>query len=367
MFTVAIVGIGLIGGSLGAAIRNAHPEWRVIGINRSPAPLEYALEHGMISEKASLEEGVAQADLIFIATPVSSIIPLVEKIAEHCRGGAVITDVGSTKAEVVRQAEDILKDKANFVGGHPMAGSEKTGPEAARADLFRNAFYLLTPTENTDAQALRTVHSTISSLGALVLALDPEEHDRTIAVISHVPHFASVCLVEVADRYIRKSQDLIQIAAGGFRDMTRIAAGDPQMWLDIALANKDAVSQGLHELSGRLTGWAQMIEQGDSELMLDLLRQAQTARLSLPHVKQEDLEDLYELSIDVPDRPGVLSDVTVTIGSLGINIENIEIVHSPEKMTGTMILIILGRSAAEKAAAALQEKSYTLTFGKVYD
>lgn len=366
MQTVAIIGIGLIGGSLAAALRATHPDWRIIGINRSPEPLQYAMEHGIISESADSVAAAGDADLIFIATPVGMIVEFIAKVAGVCKPSAIITDVGSTKAVIVEEAERALAGKARFIGGHPMAGSEKTGVEAARSDLFNKAYYLLTPTDNTDPEAFQALHQVISGLGAYVLALSPAEHDKTMAAISHVPHFTSACLVEVAEKYVKKSRDLMQIAAGGFRDMTRVAAGDPKMWCDIAMANRGAISDGLRELSVELARLGEMIAQGKSENIIALLRDAQKSRLSLPHVKQEDISDLYQLSIDVPDRPGVLSEVTVTIGTIGINIENIEIVHSTEKLTGTLILLILGEEPARKASQALKEHGFEISLSLAY-
>lgn len=367
MQTIAIVGLGLIGGSLAAALRESHPDWEIVGINRSSEPLVYALNNDIVTRTTqSIEAGIADADLIFVATPVGMIIPMIERIAKACKPGAIVTDVGSTKAAIVFEAEKILGDNAHFVGGHPMAGSEKSGVEAARSDLFKNAFYILTPTDKTDTEALRKVHQIVSGLNAYVLALSPGEHDRTIAAISHVPHFTSACLVEVAQRYISKSKDLMQIAAGGFRDMTRIAAGNPGMWCDIAMANRTAISEGLMELASEISQTARDIEAGDAAAITDLLKRAQETRLNLPHVKAKDIKELYQVSIDVTDRPGVLSDVTVEVGKLGVNIENIEIIHSTEKMTGTLLLLIIGEESATRARDALQDRGYDVTVSRAY-
>ena len=233
--TVAIVGVGLIGGSFAAALKKSGHLPRVTGIDTDPLGLEWALSHGLI-DAASLPDGLGAqewlgpegADLVVLATPTSHVVQWIERLAVAGYRG-VVTDVASTKSSIISAAEKSLTGRAAFVGGHPMAGSERSGVEAADPDLFRGAYYLLTPSSSTDLDAYRRVHALVSEFGCRVISVDPTAHDEAVAIVSHVPHVAASALVDLAASHSGKDGELLRLAAGGFKDTTRIAAGSPDL------------------------------------------------------------------------------------------------------------------------------------------
>jgi prephenate dehydrogenase len=247
----------------------------------------------------------------------------------------VITDVGSVKAPIVATVDD-----ARFVGGHPMAGSEQEGVEGSDEAMFTGAVWVLTPTEHTDPEAYALVHSTVSALGADVLTLAPSDHDQVVAMISHVPHLTAVTLMGLAAARADEQSAILRLAAGGFRDMTRIAAGHPGIWPDICAENRDAICAVLDDLVGRLES-------------------AREARLNLPSTVSRS-EDLVELRVGIPDEPGQLAAVTSSATELGVNIYDIEIAHSVEGARGVLILVV-DQAAAVAFAAALEERGYHVT------
>lgn len=355
---VAILGAGLIGGSLGLAIKARPKPPLVVGYNRRRESSTLAKSMGAIDRTApSLADAVAGADLVFVATPVGAIVETFKLVAPHLHSGAIVTDVGSTKAEIVIAAEDILPESVHFIGGHPMAGSEREGVANASATLFVNAYYLLTPTPTTDMAAFGRLHSLLSELGATVLAVQPEAHDRAVAAISHVPHLLSAALVNLAGEQAKRSEVLLRIAAGGFKDMTRIAAGNPELWADICLTNSQAILEILDLFSGEIDRLADAIEAGDRDRLSVALGEARRLRSRLPALWQKEPVPLSELVVPVLDRPGVISEITLTIGELGLNIEDIELVHASEA-AATLKLVVERGANLDKCVAALKAKGY---------
>lgn len=275
---LAVVGVGLIGGSFAAASRAAGSAGRVLGVGRDAASLEKALLLGLIDEVATLDEALTQADMVMLATPVGAIGPLLETMAPLLRPGTVVTDAGSTKADVAEDARRILGDKCRqFVPGHPIAGAEQTGPEAARADLYRHRNVVLTPLDDTSADALGRVSRAWQACGARVLTMDPQTHDTVLASVSHVPHLLSaVYMWQVA---MADDSDLrLSLAGTGFRDFTRIAAGSSEVWRDIFMANKSAVLAELDEVKLALERAERALRDGDEQALQKFLERAALAR-----------------------------------------------------------------------------------------
>ena len=276
--TLAIVGVGLIGGSFAAALRKAGVVDRILGVGRSPGSLAQALRLGLIDEVASLAEVAEQADLIFLATPVGTFPSLLKGLLPALGTDVVITDGGSTKADVVRAVRDVLGDRAKqFIPGHPIAGAERTGPEAADAALYQGRNVVLTPLPENDPVQRQWLVRLWEQCGARVLNMMPEAHDTALASVSHVPHFlSSVFMAQVAasvDADLR-----LRLAGTGFRDFTRIAAGSPEMWRDIFLANRQAVLAELSEVRDVLAQAEQALLQEDGQRLFDLLERAALAR-----------------------------------------------------------------------------------------
>lgn len=275
---LAVVGVGLIGGSFAAALRRAGQVGRVLGVGRNAQSLARAVELGLIDEAASAEEAAARADLILLATPVGGLADALSRMRAHLRPGTVLTDAGSTKVEVVAAARAALGDRiAQFVPGHPIAGAERTGPEAADADLYRKRTVILTPLAENGEPSLDLVRRAWQACGADVIDMDADAHDRVLASVSHLPHLLSAVymeqVAEAADAATR-----LALAGSGFRDFTRIAAGSPEMWRDIFLSNRDAMLAELADVRAVLDRAERAIADGDGAALLTLLDTAARAR-----------------------------------------------------------------------------------------
>jgi prephenate dehydrogenase len=275
--TLAIVGTGLIGGSFSLALKQAGAVREVLGVGRNPASLTAALELGLIDRAASWVEA-GQADCILLAMPVGVTESVLKSLAPHLKTGAIVTDAGSTKTNVVEAARAALGARfADFVPGHPIAGSEQSGPGAARADLYQGRKVVLTPHADTRADALATVRALWEAAGAQVETLDAELHDRVFAAVSHLPHLAAFALVdELAQR--ADGDTFFRFAASGFRDFTRIAGSSPEMWRDIALANREALLTELDAYVAALQALRQAVAGEDADGLLKLFSRARAAR-----------------------------------------------------------------------------------------
>lgn len=327
---VALVGTGLIGGSVGLALRSLG--WHVTGTDEHPPTLARAIELGAV-DRAGVDP---DAELTVIATPVGAVPQLARQAL--ARGG-VVTDVGSVKAPLVTAV-----GHSRFVGGHPMAGSEALGIEGARVDLFNGATWALTPNDRTDADALSLVHGVVRSIGAEVVTLEPARHDRLVATVSHVPHLTAAALMGVADARAVEHPALKRLAAGGFRDMTRIAAGDPRIWLDICSDNAEAICEVLDGLLDSLTEMRSIVADGRTEELGERLTRAQVARRNLPSGAPAATE-LVEMRVEVTDRPGELAAVTTMATEGDINVYDIEVVHAGGVAVAMLILVVSERDA----------------------
>jgi prephenate dehydrogenase len=358
--TAAIIGTGLIGGSLGLALKSLAGLERVTGCARTQITLDRAVALGAIDEGfLDCAAAVKNADVVFIATPVSTIIEELRQIAATAKPGAIITDTASVKTRIVAEADAIARAAGmRFIGGHPMAGSEMSGVDAANADLFRNAAYILTPTADTDPDALQALHGLLGKTGARVFTLNPEAHDRVVGAISHLPHILSSSLVNVAAAGKRDFNNIFKLAAGGFYDMTRIAGSPTGIWVDICLENRTAIQELISQYQDELETFAELLKEGDADGIRLKLENARAVRQDLPRLKQAELPLVYELTVIVPNRPKVLSEITLLVADAGINIEDIQIVHSTEADNGMLRLSILGEAEARRVEETLTESGY---------
>ena len=275
--TLAIVGTGLIGGSFSLALKQAGAVREVLGVGRNPARLTVARELGLIDRAVDWAEA-GQADCILLALPVGETEAVLKQLAPHLKAGAIVTDAGSTKVNVVAAARAVLGERfADFVPGHPIAGSEQSGPGAARADLYQGKKVVLTPQAETRADALATVRALWQAAGAQVETLDADQHDRVFAAVSHLPHLAAFALVdELAQR--ADGDTFFRFAASGFRDFTRIAGSSPEMWRDIALANREAVLTELDAYLAALQALRSAVSAEDADALLAIFSRARAAR-----------------------------------------------------------------------------------------
>ncbi len=276
---LVIVGPGLIGASFGLAIKKLGLAREIIGVARSLETQNGALQIGACDFVTSdLIEAATNADFVFLAPPVGQMKSVCERIAPVLTKNGIVTDAGSTKAQIVRDCEAIFGKNAHFIGGHPMAGSEKVGPLAARADLFESATWILTPTPQTDADALQVLQKMTESFGARPLILDAQTHDELLAVTSHLPHITAAALTQVFGIARGQNEVVAQLIAGGWRDGTRVAAGSAEMWRDICLSNRDAILDALDDLSLELNHFRAALGENNDGSLLDWLQSAATER-----------------------------------------------------------------------------------------
>lgn len=348
--TVVIAGVGLIGGSVGLGLKQRFLAERVIGLDPDGTSLEAAQGLGVIDE-ARLEPGewLAEADLVVLATPVRRLEALARSLLPFLRADAVITDVGSVKAPLVKALDDV-----RFVGGHPMAGSERGGVLNADAALLENAMWVLTPAAHTDAAALTLVRNVVEGLGARAVEVEPELHDRLVATVSHVPYLAAVALTQLVGE--AEDRDLLTLlAAGGFRDLTRVASGSPHMSRDMVVANGVAVKEALRRFAQRLETLAQRLD--DPEALLQEAETAKRQRDAIPVVLRSLLPARFEVVIAVPDRPGELQRITGALGEASVNIKDIEVLTIRES-GGALRLAFADPESLQRGTEALRAAGY---------
>lgn len=326
-----IVGLGLIGGSIGLALRERG--WYVSGEDRDQARVDRALTIGVLDEQG-LSEVV---DVTFIATPVLTVADQVKRALAETTG--IVTDVGSVKGGIAAAIED-----PRFIGGHPMAGSELEGLDGADATMFLGAVWVLTPTPTTADATFASVARVVAELGADVVALDPRRHDQVVAVVSHVPHLAAATLMGLASERAEEHAALLRLAAGGFRDMTRIASGHPGIWLDICTENREAILDGLDGLIDGLQRMRDIVRDDDRAALLDRLRRAREARANLP-MRAVQPSELAEVRIPIPDRTGAAAEVFTLAAELDVNVSSFEVVHSVEGNRGVLVFLVDASSA----------------------
>ncbi|MCH2635787.1 MAG: prephenate dehydrogenase/arogenate dehydrogenase family protein [Acidimicrobiales bacterium] len=341
-----IVGTGLIGGSVALALRSAG--WHVTGTDIDAQTAERAKKLGVIDATGIDQE----AELTFVAVPASSLEVEIEKALRETKG--MVTDTGSVKTGVARSIND-----PRFVPGHPMAGSEQDGIEGADERIFDGAVWVLTPTEGTEDLGLRELQTVLSSMGCDVVTMTPERHDALVAIVSHVPHLTAASLMCLADDRALDDAPLLRLAAGGFRDMTRIAAGHPDIWLDICEENRDAIVTVLDEFADRISHIRDVVAESDRDGLTDLLSQARRARTNLPS-RYVRPQDLLEIRIPIPDRKGQIANITMLAADCDVNVADIEVAHSTEGAQGVLVLVI-ARAEVQRFLAVLAGQGYKPT------
>jgi len=276
---LAVVGVGLIGGSLALGLKAAGAVGQVVGIGRGQANLDRAIELRVVDQVTQdLAAGVADADVVFLATPVLSLGPVARQAMPHLKPGAIITDGGSVKQAVIDDIEPSLRDDVHFVPGHPIAGTEYSGAEAAFASLYQGRRCILTPTVRTTPEALITVRDMWETVGCEVVVMDVDKHDRVLAAISHLPHMVAYALVNAVGAYDRYQENILEYSAGGFRDFTRIASSDPTMWRDIALTNRDALVEMMGQFETFFRELKDDVARGDNARLFEFFRRSKESR-----------------------------------------------------------------------------------------
>lgn len=338
-----VVGLGLIGASLALALKEAG--WRVTGEDRHDETFTMALASGIIEDGPLSDEHT----LVVVATPAGSVSDVANRVlARFVRSDLIVTDVAGVKNAIVA---DVIDQR--FLGGHPMAGSELRGLRGAREDLFHGCNWVLTPTESTEPALYSTLHGILREIGANVVAVSAEDHDRLVSLASHVPHLLAGALMNEAAEAAKEDAVLLQLAAGGFRDMTRVAAGDPTIWPDILFENRDAITTTLASLEARLAQLRTSLTNDDHKVIEESLQTAAEARRQLPG-RALSSENLAYLRVQISDQPGSLATVTRAASELLINIYDIEISHGIEGVAGTLLLAVDALQASTLSDALRQ-------------
>lgn len=339
--TILIVGLGLIGSSLALCIRKQHPDYHILGYEPNPASAQVALERKMVDYLSDdLVELAEQADVILLSVPIQVSLELIEELSHrNLKEGVLITDAGSTKSAIVTAAEKFLLPKnINFIGGHPMAGSHKSGAAAADIHLFENAYYIMTPCQATKADAVPRLTDLLSGTGARFVQLDAAEHDRVTSQISHFPHVLASSLMNQAGDYAREHPFTNNFAAGGFRDMTRIAESEPGMWTSILMTNPEAILDRIEEFQKRLSQVSTVLKSGDKEAIWEFFEKGRQTRKAMEIHKRAGVDSFYDLFLSVPDEEDTILKVLevlrgISIVNIRINEENREDIHGILQIT----------------------------------
>ena len=357
---ISIIGLGLIGGSLAKALKRAHPELHITGMDVRCAYLENALSESVIDEASdNLKQAVENAQVIFLCTPVANILECLETIVSYAATDAIISDTGSTKLNIMEKAQSAMPLRAHFIGGHPMTGSERSGFNASISHLFENAYYVLTPTPTTPREALEKLITLVSSTGAIPVVMDASKHDYIVGSISHLPHVLASSLVNTVIGIYDPEQYRLKLAAGGFKDITRIASSNPEMWRDISLSNKKHLTALIGKLICELNSFKHLLDEGASDGIESFFRNAKEFRDKLKSSKMQSLPSYWDLYVDIEDRPGIIGKVTTLLGEHGINIKNLRIIHSREDdPEGCLVISFANHESVVKSKSILTSDGY---------
>ena len=354
---IAVLGVGLIGGSIGLAARR-RLDAEVAGFDPEAPNLERALELGALTESfATPAEAVEGAEIVFCAAPVRALPEVVAEALARSGDDAVVTDVGSTKRGLVAGLRD-HPAAARFIGGHPLAGAETAGVEHARADLFEGARWYLTPDAGAEGMLYDRLQRAVAELGARPQAVDPESHDRVMATVSHLPHVIANVLVAQAQAALSEEAERLPQVGPSFRDTTRVAGANPAIWTDIFTANGAAVAAEIDRVVERLRDAADLLRAGDPDAVDSWQRDAGAARRRLAEAGAAG-GDLQELRIGVDNRPGVVAEIALALGKAGVNIEDMALYPASDMRTGAISLWVAGADDAERAAAVVRELGHT--------
>ncbi len=357
-----IVGLGLIGGSIAKALRVAYPESIIYVYNRSEEPRKLALEDGTATKAFdNISSDFVQCDYIFLCTPVEYNVDYLKQLHSIIDGHTIITDVGSTKTNI-HEAVIALSLEANFIGGHPMAGSEKTGYRHASVQLLENAFYAITPTALSPQEKIDELKEIVTKMGAIAIQLDYKEHDYSVAAISHLPHVIASSLVNLVRESDSKSETMKTLAAGGFRDITRIASSSPVMWEQICSANADNIVKLLNRYIENLQAISEQITNNNKQSIHDMFEHSKNYRDTFDnkqHVKGP-ISSQYRIHCDVRDEPGAIAVISSLLAFNQISIKNIGISNNREFEPGVLRIEFYDKESLEKATVILRDHNYPI-------
>ncbi len=356
---VGFIGLGLIGGSIAKKMKADHPDIHIYATAHHEESVKEAYREGLIDNDTLLPlTAFHDCDVIFLCAPVQRNLDYLSELKDIIQKDCYITDVGSTKTEIHEEVIR-LSLEANFIGGHPMTGSEKTGILAADKTLLENAYYIITPTAITPQSDVEDFREFVRSLGSIPLILDYKTHDYSTAAISHLPHMIAYSLVNLVQQIDDDNETMKSIAAGGFKDITRIASSSPVMWQNICASNREQILVLMDKYTGLLSRLRNYIEASDEQALLDFFQSAKDYRdsLSLPSIKTEST--YYELFVDLPDETGGIAKVSRILADAGISIKNIGIVNNREFEEGILHISFADERSRSKAKELLDAQGYT--------
>lgn len=364
---IGFIGLGLIGGSIAKRLKKVRPDLTVMAYMRTRSKLEQAKADGVVDVILDgIGEELSRCDLIFLCTPVEYNAQYLADIRPYLKPGALITDVGSTKTSIHQEIER-QGLTGSFTGGHPMAGSEKTGYESSSDHLLENAYYIVTPSHDCHPELpfeqqpenVRRIVAVAQALGAIPLILDYREHDKIVAAISHLPHLIASSLVRLV-KDNDSSGVMKQVAAGGFKDITRIASSSPEMWEQICMTNSRPIADILRQYIGSLSEILKELEHADSSAIYSLFDVSRSYRNSITDRVRGSIEPSYEFSVDVVDEIGAISTISVILAAKGISIKNIGINNNREQGEGALKIAFYDKASMDAAWERLSYYKYEL-------
>lgn len=355
---IGFVGLGLIGGSIAKAIRQYYPDYEIVAFDKNKETLALATQESVIDVACtSIDDNFSGCKYIFLCAPVSYNTAYLKQLKPHIDGNCILTDVGSVKTSIHKEVI-ALDMEEHFIGGHPMAGSEKSGFVNAKAMLIENAYYIVTPTEKVAKEKVDEYAAFIESLKALPVVLGYEEHDYITGAISHLPHIIAAALVKFVKDHDGKEELMKQLAAGGFKDITRIASSSPTMWQHICLKNKDNIVKILDEYIELLEAAKLDVENGSEQAIYNFFEDSKNYRNSIPGGSSGPIKRMYAVYCDIIDEAGGIATIATILAANNINLKNIGIVHNREFEEGVLRIEFYDEGASKKAAEVLQKYRY---------
>lgn len=355
---IGFVGLGLIGGSIAKAIRQYYPNCEIIAFDKNKETLALATQESVIDVACtSIDDNFDNCKYIFLCAPVSYNTAYLKQLKPHISGDCILTDVGSVKTSIHKEVI-ALNMEEHFIGGHPMAGSEKSGFVNAKAMLIENAYYIVTPTEKVAKEKVDEYAAFIESLKALPVILGYEEHDYITGAISHLPHIIASALVKFVKDHDGKEELMKHLAAGGFKDITRIASSSPTMWQHICLKNKDNIVKILDEYIELLEAAKLDVENSSEQAIYDFFEDSKNYRNSIPGGSSGPIKRMYAVYCDIIDEAGGIAAIATILAANNINLKNIGIIHNREFEEGVLRIEFYDEESSKKAAEVLQKYRY---------
>ncbi len=357
---IGFIGLGLIGGSIAKGIKRTRQDVKILAYMRTRAKLEQAQRDGIVDVILDgVDEKLGECDIIFLCTPVEYNAQYLAAIRPYLKPGAIVTDVGSTKTRIHEAVRELGMEEV-FVGGHPMAGSEKTGYENATDHLLENAYYIITPTAVSREEDVARMTQIAQLIGSLPIVLDYREHDRIVAGISHLPHIIASSLVNLVRDTDNSAEMMKRLAAGGFKDITRIASSSPEMWEQICMTNTANIAEMLRLYIASLQRTLDDLLQARQDAVYRLFDTSRVYRNSITDIPKGSVSPDYSFTVDVVDEPGAISTLSVILSARGISIKNIGINHNREHGEGALRITFYEKEPMESAWAQLKKYNYEL-------